>query len=212
MLLLCLSFASTAFAQFEFGNDFECPPGAWCHPGGIPLGATGDLHDPITHAGDAVGKDLNQKVKDSGSDKGIWGAIVDWVRCQYGSGTAQASGCSEAQSYSEAMTQEEKDQISKMKINGFNLNPEFIPAYLNGNKKKMTLRKSLNKMKRGQVVGKLDKGHSMILGYKYYTSKDKTNFTVIFYIQNKNKKTVATRILATEKSEIYIAEPMLAKK
>lgn len=209
VLCVGLFIAFTSFSQF--GGTFECPPGAWCHPNGSGLGGVNAAKDDpllasMTSAADAVGKNLNQKVKDSGSDKGIWGAIVDIIRCSYGTGTAQAADCSTNESLPK------KEKLGSIVVQGFKVNGNFSPVYFNGTAYKVTLEKSLSKFKRGDKVDDCGRDFCTYLGYKYYLNKEKTEYAVVLYVTDAKNNIVATPVIVTKGERVYLAELFLPKK
>ena len=214
--LVLLSFAVVAFTfQTTAQNgmpDFPCPPTAYCHPNGSGLGGgswetANNLMDSMTAAADAVGKDLKQKVIDSGSDKGVWGAISDWIKCSYGKNTPQYSECSESKSnsYQENSLEKYKKIAPKIANKFVKINPNFLPAKIEGIKNIYSLRLKLDKLKRGSVIGKLSKGSTLHLGYKYFTTKSKKDFIAVFYVTNKNK-IIGTPVVYTKNNNIYIVD------
>ncbi|MCF6296165.1 MAG: hypothetical protein L3J25_10835 [Flavobacteriaceae bacterium] len=207
-LILLTAIALFAFSyQVEAQEEFECPPGAWCHPNGSGLGGGPweygmALIDGMTRAGDAVGKNLNKKVKDSGSDKGIWGAFVNWVNCSFGENTPQYTNCQETSTQS--LTEKERRTLSTVKSGNVALKTNSRPIYFDSKNGRNTLKISLNKIKRGQVIKKWKRGNTLIFGYKYYTSKDKKNYGVMYYLKNKKGKVIANFMLLTKNNRTYL--------
>ncbi len=206
--ILFLSINVNVNAQQE---EFPCPPGAWCHPNGSGLGGGPWETQAVEDAATEVGKALKGNpcaTLDLYCRLGK--AVSEVIACGYGKDTPQYTLCDEKSS-SQSLSKEERQILGKASFGSLKLNPNVRPVYFDSKEGKKAFITKLSKVKRGQVVKQWKNRLKMVMGYKYFTSKNKNEYAVMYYLKNRKGKTISNLFLASKKNRFYLFDVIKKK-
>ncbi len=219
--IVLLSFAIVAFTfQTTAQNgmpDFNCPPGAWCHPDGYGLGGGPweygmgfwqQTVEGVSKVGEAMqGDPCGDKSYAEQVYCYLGEFVADVIACGYGEDTPQHELCDDDEnSSSEALNSKEKKILQKVSNKYFAMSTKYRPLYFSSKNGNKAIKASLNKMKRGQTIKKYHQGYKLILGYKFFTYEDMTQYGAMMYLKNKSGKIVSTFFILSDKQKTYIVD------
>ena len=197
-----------SFSAFAQDDNYPCPPGAWCHPNGEGLGRgpweTGGMNAMEDAASD-VGEELKGNpcaTLDLYCNLGKW--LSDHIACGYGKDTPQYQMCNKKQSLGKPLTEKEKAILNQVSFNSFSINTNYRPLYFDSKEGKKSFKTTLNKLKRGQIVKKWKQGYTLTFGYKYFTSKKKSDYGVMYYLKNKKGGVIGNIFIFTKGNRFYM--------
>lgn len=209
LILVGLAISLTAGAQqIPPSPEFNCPPGAWCHPNGAGMGR--GFSPAAAEAATLVGQEMqNDPCGTKSYAEQVYcylgEAVSKVIACGYGKDTPQYEMCDEGTESTKSLSSSEKKRLESVKGEMYTVSSRFRPAVIKTTAGTKPMIESLEKLKRGDVIKSYNTGHNLSLAYKYFDTEGKGHGVVLYLVDKKGYLTSTFLVLADD-AKIYVVE------